>query len=308
MSQSNTEEKKPARKGRPPKAAQAVTVAQAAAPALPAAMTPSEEAGAFMALLERAARDPSIDVEKMRALLGMKKEVLEEQRKAAFNTAYMLARLEIPRVRKDGSVEYAEDKNNPNGPKKKAFNYAKYEDIDKAIRPIEQKYGFARIFTTTPRGEQGGGCVVHCQLLHRDGFYKEAEIAVALDTSGGKNNIQAMGSSFSYGKRYTTEMLWDIVKEGADDDGNAAFMDAPIDDVQFEAFQKIIDENGVDAAKFCAHLKVDSIRAITNKIYPKAMSDLREHVKKKKEAAARAAQEKPAARTEGERGEGEAAQ
>lgn len=277
MSESNTENKQ---RGRKPRQAVAVVSPGAINPI--AAMTPSEEAAAFMNLLERAAKDPSIDVEKMRALLGLKKDILEEQRKAAFNTAYMQARLEMPRVRKDGSVEYAEDKNNPNGPKKKAFNYAKYEDIDRAIRPIEQKYGFARIFTTKPRGEAGGGCVVHCQLLHSEGYFKEAEIAVALDTSGGKNNIQAMGSSFSYGKRYTTEMLWDIVKEGADDDGNAAYMDATIDDVQFSAFQKLIDENSVDVVAFCAHLKVESVRAITNKLYPKAMADLKGYIEKKK--------------------------
>jgi hypothetical protein len=42
---------------------------------------------------------------------------------------------------------------------------------------------------------------------------------VALDSSGGKNNIQGMGSSFSYGKRYTTTALLNIVTEGEDDDG-----------------------------------------------------------------------------------------
>lgn len=237
---------------------------------------------AFMALLERAATDPLVDVGKMETLLKMKKEVLHEHRQAAFNRDYLAAKLEMPRVRKDGSVEYLEDKNNKNSAKVKAFNYAKYEDIDKAIRPIEQKYGFARIFTTRPRATEGGGCVVHCQLLHRDGFFKEAEIGVALDASGGKNNIQAMGSSFSYGKRYTTEMLWDIVKEGADDDGNAAFAMAPIDEVQFKALQDLIDEWKIDTAKFVEHLGVESLKAIPNKMYPKAMNDLKDAVAKRK--------------------------
>lgn len=251
---------------------------------------PEAEAVAFMALLERATTEPLVDVGKMEKLLNMKKDVMHEQKQAAFNRDYLSAKLEMPRVRKDGSVEYAEDKNKPDGPKKKAFNYAKYEDIDKAIRPIEQKYGFARIFTTKPRVGDGGGCVVHCQLLHRDGFFKEAEIAVALDASGGKNNIQAMGSSFSYGKRYTTEMLWDIVKEGADDDGNAAFAAAPIDDAQFTAMQAIIDEWKIDTAKFCEHLGVESLRAIPNKMYPKAMNDLKANAEARKKKAAEKAQ------------------
>lgn len=289
MSQSNSD--KPAKRGRKPKAAsgQAVAVAEKEA-APPAVMTQTDqEAMAYMQFLERAAKDPAVDVNKLEKLLNMKKDVMHEQRQAAFNRDYLAAKLEMPRVKKDGTVEYAEDKNRPDGPKKKAFNYAKYEDIDKAIRPIEQKYGFARIFTTKPRVGDGGGCVVHCQLLHRDGFYKEAEIAVALDASGGKNNIQAMGSSFSYGKRYTTEMLWDIVKEGADDDGNSAFNAAPIDEAQFAAMQAIIDEAGIDTAKFCAHLNVESLRAIPNKLYPKAMNDLKDAAAKRKKKAEGAA-------------------
>ena len=43
--------------------------------------------------------------------------------------------------------------------------------------------------------------------------------ALALDAGPGRNNLQAMGSSLSYGKRYCTEMLLNIVREGEDDDG-----------------------------------------------------------------------------------------
>ena len=232
--------------------------------------TNNDETG-FLNFLERAAKDPSFDVAKFTALLDVKERQLNKQAEQAFNQAYTRAKLSMPRVTKEGSVEYPVDKNQPDGPKKKAFKFAKYEDIDKAIRPTEQAEGFSRIFTTEER--EGGGVIVHCTLLHKDGHSKTASIPVALDTSGGKNNIQAMGSSFSYGKRYTTEMIWDIVKEGDDNDGNYDIF--PIDDVQFEAIQTLIEETGTDTAAFCKHLKVESLKAITNKQYPKAVQDLK---------------------------------
>lgn len=226
---------------------------------------------AFLSLLERAAKDPAVDVGKMSALLDMQERVLNKKAEALFNQAYSAAKMEMPRIAKTGAVSYNDQK---------AFSFAKYEDLDKAIRPIERAHGFSRIFTTEER--QGGGVIVHCTLLHREGHGKKASIPVALDTSGGKNNIQAMGSSFSYGKRYTTTMLWDIVTEGEDNDGN--FDVFPIDDAQFEEIQRLIDESQTDTAAFCKHMKVESLKAITQKQYGKATNDLKakiETLKKK---------------------------
>lgn len=227
----------------------------------------------FLTFLRDMATSKDVDVTKMQAILDMKERQQNREAEQKFNRDYTLAKMEMPRVKKDGSVEY-DDKDKKDGSKKKAFNFARYEDIDKAIRPTELKYGFSRIFTTGPRSEAGGGVIVYCTLLHKDGHSIKAEIPVALDTSGGKNNIQAMGSSFSYGKRYTTEMIWDIVKEGADDDGQSYDL-FPIDDAQFEAIQELIAESQTDTAAFCKHLKVDSLRAISNKQYPKAIQDLK---------------------------------
>lgn len=241
-----------------------------------------DDPGSFLAVIKEAAKDPTCDTGKMEALLNMHERLAKSQAEQNFNRDYMAAKLQMPRVTKEGSVEYPVDKNNPDGAKKKAFNFAKYEDIDKAIRPIEQSFGFSRIFTTEERAINGGGAVVTCTLIHKDGHSKAATIGLALDVSGGKNNIQAMGSTFSYGKRYTTEMIWDIVKEGSDNDGN--FDVFPIDHVQFEEIKRLIDESGTDIAKFCGHLKVESLMAITNKMYPKAIQDLKgkiEIVKKK---------------------------
>lgn len=221
-------------------------------------------ATSFLAVIKDAAKDPTCDTGKMEVLYNLHKNLLADEAKRLFTEKYMAAKLEMPRIRKDGKVEYLENKNDKAGPKVEAFRFATYENIDKQIRPIEEKYGFSRIFTTKPRVGDGGGTVVHCTLLHSGGHSIEAEISLALDMSGGKNNIQAMGSSFSYGKRYTTEMLWDIVKEGADDDANSVDL---IDEKQFKKLKKLIEETGTVEADFLAYYAVEALDQLQRKLF-----------------------------------------
>lgn len=225
------------------------------------------EENQFLSMLERLAMSKEVDPAKMQAVLDVQERIMNKAAESEFNRDYLAAKLKMPRVKKDGSVEYLEDKNNKSGPKVTAFKYAKYEDIDKAIRPIEQEFGFSRIFTTAPRTGDGGGTIVHCTLLHKSGHSVKAEIAVALDVSGGKNNIQAMGSSFSYGKRYTTEMLWDIVKEGADDDANSV---DPIDEKQFKKLKKLIEETDTNEDEFKGYYNLEALDQMPKKIYQTA--------------------------------------
>lgn len=218
----------------------------------------------FLALIERVLLNPDVDPQKLNAILDVKERMMNKEAEQLFNADYLAAKLEMPRVRKDGSVEYLEDKNNKSGPKVTAFKYAKYEDIDRVIRPVEQKYGFSRMFTTVPRPGDGGGAIIICTLLHKSGHSVKAEISVALDVSGGKNNIQAMGSTFSYGKRYTTEMIWDIVKEGADDDANSVDL---IDDKQFKKLKKLIEETKTVEADFIGYYNIEALDQLPKKLF-----------------------------------------
>lgn len=234
-----------------------------------------------MKVLERLAENPNVDVEKMNAILDLQERMMNKQAEQQFNEAMNALQLELPVVKKDGSVEYPVDKNNPNGEKRKAFDYASFENIMKTIKPHLQAHGFQFFFDSAVR--EGGGAVITAKLSHVAGHSVTTSFSAALDSSGGKNNIQAMGSSYSYGKRYCVIAALNIVVEGEDDDGNKAFQDYPIDDAQFNAIQDLIDETGADTAKFCAHLEINSLREMPQKLYMKAKHDL--EAKKKKIAA-----------------------
>jgi hypothetical protein len=188
----------------------------------------------FLALLERLATNPAVDVQKLGAILDLQERVITRQAIVAFNQSFHAMEPHLPRVKKNGVVEYPIDKNKPDGPKRKAFNFAKIEDIDDAIRPILREFDFTLTFDTKPRVGDGGGVVVTGALLHSRGHAMTASFALPLDTSGGKSNLQGMGSSTSFGQRYCIKLLLNLVFEGDDDDGIKGGMAFLSDDQVFE--------------------------------------------------------------------------
>jgi hypothetical protein len=193
------------------------------------------------------AKDASVDVAKLDALLKMQADMEERQAKQEAINAFTALSGELPRVKKNGTIQLGN---------KGEIAFAKWDDIDKVIRPLLVKHGFTLSFNSAAK--DGGGLVVTGELMHRSGHVRSAAIPLALDVGPGRNNLQAMGSTLSYGKRYCAEMLLNIVREGDDDDGNkggTAFITAEqVDELQDLIEQTDTDENKFLAAAGAAHL------------------------------------------------------
>lgn len=197
-----------------------------------------------------AAANPDVDVGKMQALLGLQKELMAMQAEQEFNAAYQRLQVKLPRITKRGQVEYKDKRTNE---MQKAFKFATYEAIDDALRPLEQEEGFYRSFDTAPRQGDGGGVVVTCTLHHSSGHKRISSIPVPLDTSGGKNNIQGYGSALSYGKRYTTNAIHNIITENEDDDGKRGGQRF-ITEAQVEELQALAKQAGREETPFVERL------------------------------------------------------
>lgn len=230
-------------------------------------------AAQMLEIIASAAKDSHVDVAKMTALLDMQERIMTKQAEIDFNQAYSRLSGKLPRIDKDGQVEYDIDKNNPSKGKKKAFKFATYENIDRIIRPLLQEEGFALSFNVEQRPGEGGGAIVTGTLSHIGGHSRKASIAVALDTSGGKNNIQAMGSSFSYGKRYTAIMLLNIVTEGSDDDGVAGGM-VFVTKEQVQIMEALIEETKSNLDAFLQTWQIAKLENMPSTTYPVAMNML----------------------------------
>lgn len=164
----------------------------------------------MFAMIERAARDPSVDIDKLERLVQMKERADAQTARSAFDAAMADMQSEMPTITERGAIK---DRNG-----NVQSRYAKWEDVNAAIKPVMQAHGFALSFRT----DFSDGVTVVGVLSHAGGHREETSIKLPSDTSGSKNAVQAIGSSVSYGKRYTAGALLNLTSGEADDDGVAA--------------------------------------------------------------------------------------
>lgn len=161
-----------------------------------------------------AAKDPNIDATKMETLARLVNTQQDREREIEFNQSKNAAIMEMPVLTKDGRIIITKD-----GRSREQGRFARWEDIDRVVRPILSRHNLALSFDIAER--QGGGMTVTPILSHTNGYTQRGgAFPVPPETSGSKNAAQAMGSAATYGKRYAGCAMLNIVTEGADDDGN----------------------------------------------------------------------------------------
>jgi cell fate (sporulation/competence/biofilm development) regulator YlbF (YheA/YmcA/DUF963 family) len=200
------------------------------APQVPAV---ANEANAVLSMIDRVLANPDIPVERLEQLFNLHQRVQAETAKRAYYAAFAELQADLPAVARKG----------------KAHNdkaYARFEDIIAAIREPLAAHGFSVSFRTA---QPDGKLSVTGVLAHSAGHVEETTLTLPQDVSGGKNAVQAWGSSVSYGKRYAILTLLGIATED-DDDGKAGGVGATIDEKQFKELAALIKETGTDIAKF----------------------------------------------------------
>lgn len=171
---------------------------------------PESGESTLLAIIDRASKDLNCDINKMQSLLDMHYQILDRHDTAEFSQAMSAASGEIPQIGKNGHVSLGG---------KGGYKFTRWEDMDSRVRPILSKHGLRLSFTT--RSAENGMKTVIGTVTHTNGKSQSAEIDLPLDTGQGRNALQAFGSSISYGKRYCTEMLLNIVRTNEDTDGVA---------------------------------------------------------------------------------------
>ena len=228
------------------------------------AMQPIQsEAGAIMNMIERVARDPSVDISRLERLLELRERISAQAARAAYYEALSAMQSELPVIVERGGIK------NSNG--KVQSTYALWEDINEAIKPVLTKHGFALSFRT---GRDEGQIIV-TGVLSRGGHSEETTMHLPVDKSGSKNDVQAVGSSTSYGKRYTASALLNLTSRGEDDDGKAAGGAGPINDGQLAELIALAETVGADKIAFCRWLKIDGLAMLPASQFGRAMDALK---------------------------------
>lgn len=176
----------------------------------------------MLALIAQMAANPRCNPEKMRALIDMQKELAVEEARRSFTAAFLNMHEKLPTINADGKIEI-EAKAGSNK-KRQSTPYATFHNLHQITTPILRQFGFVMSFA--PDAMPDGRLIMRATLDHVDsGGFKTGMIVLPVETSGSKNNVQGVGSSISYGKRYLKVTMLNIITlapEDKDDDGRAA--------------------------------------------------------------------------------------
>ena len=234
----------------------------------------------------RAAADPACQPEKMHALLDARDRLMAQEAKVQFMQAYIAMQDELPTIDAKGRIEIESKRV---GGKKQSTPYATFHEINRITKPILKSHKFAMLLLPDV-GRDGAGILMRgtlsyvCDTQYGRMVHSEScAISAPLETSGSKNNVQGVGSSLSYCKRYAVVALLNLVSEAPedkDDDGVAAggkpvteaklpqFVSA----AQVEELKIAIEDCGVSEDTFLDKYQIDGLMALPFKLFDEALA------------------------------------
>lgn len=167
-------------------------------------------------MVREALLNPDVNADKAKVMADVMANLEDRAMQSEFNRSLVAAQLEMPVITRDGVITIpAKD----GRPARTQGRFARYEDIDRVIKPVLARHNLALRFEIG--NAEHSAVTVRPILTHANGWTEKGEaMKLPADTSGSKNATQAVGSATQYGKRYTACAMLNIVTEGVDDDGN----------------------------------------------------------------------------------------
>lgn len=216
--------------------------------------------------------DKGADIDQLTKLMDLQERWEANNAKKSFVDAMNAFKESPPELTKNKKVSFEKkDKT------RTEYKHATLDQVSQVIGKALSKHG---IFHRWDTDQIDGGLIrVTCVLTHKNGHSESTALQGSPDASGGKNNIQAVGSTVTYLQRYTLLAATGMAVHDQDDDGNGII--ERISDEQAETLTGLAHEVEADLDKFCNFMGVSCIREITTRDFGKAMNALN-----KKRAAA----------------------
>lgn len=210
-----------------------------------------------LAGIMRAVADPAVDATKLHSLLDFQERLMATHARQAFNRDFLAMQDKLPNIPERGEIKISANA--------KGQKYALFEDIQDAIKPVLQQFGFSISYRTSNEGESVLATTI---LKHRDGHEELTTIALPKDKSGSKNETQAIGSSISYGFRYGTRAILGLRMGGIDDNAQATNVKY-ITPSQQEALKKAL---GPFEDEWLVQVKMTSVGDIHSEHFDRALA------------------------------------
>lgn len=215
-------------------------------------LTPAlSDAAQVMGMIARLsqASPEKLNLESMDKLFAMRDKELTRIANQEFAEAFASMLPELPIIDEKGGI------------RDRAGNvqstYAKWADVNEAIKPVLSRHGFSLSFRSP---QQSASSVTVTGLLrHRGGATDETTLTLPMEVSGSKNPVQAVGSTLSYAKRYTAGMLLNLTsRHSTEDDTDGVVETGPISNDQLIQLLDLMKTTATTSKFFCNFYAIDN--------------------------------------------------
>lgn len=217
------------------------------------------------AVLLELAVNQNADIEKLEKLMELHIRWEENEARKAYHAAMAAFKADPPEITKDRHVSYDTAKG------KTDYKHSSLANVTNTINRSLSKHGLSASWKTS---QTDGNITVKCTITHVNGYSESTTLSAAPDASGGKNSIQAIGSTVSYLERYTILAATGLASTDMDDDANSAVPPEYISESIAADIGIQIDDLRVNLPAFLKFMKVDAIDKIPVSQVDKAMTFL----------------------------------
>lgn len=217
----------------------------------------------------------NISPDSLAQLLSLKERWEAGEARKAFVSSMAEFKSNPPKITKNKRVNYKSAKGVVD------YRHATLDHIADVIGQGLAEVGISYRWET----KQSNGVIeVTCTLTHRLGHNESATLMAAPDQSGGKNSIQAVGSTVTYLQRYTLLSATGMATEDQDDDGRGAEQpktanqkpgEQPLNQQQLANLRKAMKDAGVNDQAMCEKAAVDRVEDIIQSRLAGAMNWLK---------------------------------
>jgi hypothetical protein len=219
------------------------------------------------------------NLEQIEKLMILQQKWEENEAKKAYHVAMAAFKANPPKIEKTKQVDYETSKG------RTKYKHALLADAAEKINRGLSEHGLSAGWGMSQ--DDKGNITVTCKITHKLGHSESTSLTAAPDTSGGKNAIQAVGSTVSYLERYTLLSLTGLASHDMDDDGKGAGPEIKnITEVQVNELHALITDNSLDKkdpkymTKFLQYMKAESLDDILAKDFTKAKNAVMAAVKR----------------------------
>jgi len=150
-----------------------------------------------------------LDIEKLTKLMELQERWQANEAKKLFVAAMTAFKKEPPKIVKDMHVEFATSKG------KTSYNHASLGNVVASVTEALSQHDMSVNWQTETKELVS----VTCTITHVAGHSESTSISAKPDDSGGKNAIQAIGSTITYLQRYTLLAICGLATNEFENDG-----------------------------------------------------------------------------------------